>query len=135
MRTRDYVIRRPRPAAIVARDCSFCTRGWETFANEAKPVGARVARSIRDGSWDFTELSVTVGEALAAGRQLAGEIDPTVDPAQKVTVFRFRGGQPCFRHPGPARFFAGGREHVRLADWGEDLIEHLGNLNDQLRKG
>lgn len=133
--TRDYVIRRPRQLAVTAKNCDRCARGWETFANEAMPVGARVARAVRDGNWVYAERHTTVAGALAAGVRLAGEIDDGADPAQRVTVFRFAGGQPCLSHPAPPRFFAGAREHARLGDWIEDLGEHAGRLGDQLRKG
>jgi hypothetical protein len=77
----------------------------------------------------------TVGGALSAGVSVDGELDATMDPATPLTVFRFGGGQPCFRHPADPRFFAGGREHVNLADWIEDFGEHAGRLAEQEQKG
>lgn len=135
MATRDYVIRRPRAQAVRARDCADCNGGWETFCNEAAPIGRAAARWIRDSAFSFTEMAGTVGGALSAGVTVAGEIDVTMDPAVPLAVFRFHGGQPCFKHPADPRFFAGEREHVRLADWIEDLDEHAGRLAEQIRKG
>lgn len=133
--TRDYRITRPLPSAVRAKNCDRCSNGWETFAREDMPTGAMVARAVRESSWDFSESQTTVAGAIGAGAYLPGEIDAAADPAQPVTVFQFAGGQACFQHPAPPRFFAGGREHVRIADWGDDLAEHLGKLNDQLKKG
>lgn len=135
MATRDYVIRRPRAAALIARDCPDCTRGWVTFCNEAAPIGKNAAAWIRRSPYAVTEQSGTVAGALSAGVTVAGEIDAAMDPATTVTVFRFPGGQPCFRHPAPPRFYAGSREHVRLGDWIEDLDEHVSRLEEQIRKG
>ena len=135
MKTRDYVIRRPRAAAIRAAGCPDCNGGWETFCNEARPIGREAARWIRDSPFAYRELSGTVGGALSAGVVVDGEIDHTMEPSAPLTVFRFHGGQPCFNHPGDPRFFAGSREHKRLADWIEDLDEHAGRLAEQAQKG
>lgn len=135
MRTRDYRITRPLAAAVRAKGCPDCTKGWDTFANEACPVGFAAARWIRDSPFAFTELRGTAADALGAGVVTEGEIDARTDPATPVTIFRFHGGQPCFKHPGKPRFFAGQREHVKLADLIDDLDDHVGHLAEQLQRG
>lgn len=136
MLTRDYVLHMPRATAERARGCERCTDGWVTFANEQAPLGAYRANWIRrEAGFTFTELRTTAASALADGVVMPGEIDATTDPAAPVTVFRFAGGQPCFQHPRPAQFFAGQREHVSMRDWIDDLDEHVGQLEDQIRRG
>lgn len=128
MRTRDYRIRMPRDTMIVAAcedvGCDQWRHGWETICDETDltPVtgGAAVAMLIRSGQTGrtFTEF-----------------------PGKTVTVFRFDSGQRCFREhrTRPARFTVrqGGlvTSHVRLADWGDDLAEHAGILQDQHKRG
>ncbi|MGH6654058.1 MAG: hypothetical protein ACRDVE_02500 [Actinocrinis sp.] len=127
MTTRDYVIRMPPDLKVVAAcedvGCDQWRRGWETVCDLDDPMGATVAFLIRSGQTGRTcqELPALPGSATA--------------------VFRFESGQRCFREhrTRPARFSvrAGGRvvTHARLADWGEDLADHAGRLQDQLGKG
>jgi hypothetical protein len=126
MATRDYVIKLPRDTTIVAAcedvGCDQWRDGWETVCDEADDMGGKVAMLIRSGQTgrDYVEF-----------------------PGTTVTVFRFAPHQRCFREhrTRPARFLVrpgGGAlpvAHTRLADWGDDLMEHGGRLADGARKG
>jgi hypothetical protein len=127
--TRDYLIKLPRDTSIVAAcedvGCDQQARGWETVCDLADPMGVKVAMLIRSGQTGRTY------------REL-----PAL-PGSQTAVFRFESGQRCFteHRTRPARFLVdpgtGGPliRRTRLADWGEDLMDHAGNLQDQLRKG
>jgi hypothetical protein len=57
-----------------------------------------------------------------------------------VTVFRFEPRQRCFaeHRTKPARWLVRGgglREHSSMRAWIDDLDEHVGQLEDQLRRG
>lgn len=124
MRTRDYVLRLPPDTTVKAAcedvGCDQWRHGWETVCDLDDPMGVQVAMLIRSGQ---------------TGRSY------TEFPGNPV-VFRFEAGQRCFREhrTRPARWAVRERGrvvavHSRLADWGEDLVDHAGRLQDQLRKG
>lgn len=129
MATRDYVIRMPHDLKVVAAcedvSCDQQARGWETVCDLNDDMGRKVAMLIRSGQ---------TGRAY---REL-----PAL-PGSPTAVFRFEAGQRCFREhrTRPAHFLVrpgAGQpliRHARLADWGEDLVDHAGQLQDQLRKG
>ena len=127
MATRDYVIKLPRDTTIVAAcedvGCDQWRDGWETVCDLSDEQGALVANWIRSGQTGRTyrELASLPGGAV---------------------VFRFESGQRCFREhrTRPVKFAVREgsrivRAHVRLADWGDDLMEHGGRLADNARKG
>jgi hypothetical protein len=129
MATRDYLIRLPPDITVKAAcedvGCDQWAHGWQTVCDESTRQGALVANFIRSGQSKrtFTESA-------------------TWDEGRPVAVFRFESGQRCFREhrTRPARFAVRpGRgpliARTRLADWGEDLADHLGLLADEARKG
>lgn len=123
--TRDYLIRMPPDtwvkAACEDAGCDQWAHGWETICDLDDDTGRKVAFLIRSGQTgrDFTEF-----------------------PGNPV-VFRFAPRQRCFREhrtrparfsvrPGPGRALIA---RTRLADWGDDMAEHLGLLADGQKKG
>lgn len=124
MATRDYLIRLPPDVwvrtACEDAGCDQWANGWETVCDDSD-MGRMVAMLIRSGQTgrDFAELGGT------------------------PVVFRFAPRQRCFREhrTRPARFAVRPGPglpliaRTRLADWGEDMVEHAGRLADGLRKG
>jgi hypothetical protein len=123
MRTRDYSIRWPRDVTVVAAceqvRCDNWLHGWDTLVDERTGPGRDAAGWIRSGQSGRTF------------RELPGAADGG------VTVFRFEPHQRCFaeHRTRPSRFLAGRREVPTLGDWIGDLDDHVGHLEDQLRKG
>lgn len=120
--TRDYIVRMPRDTSVVAAcadaGCEAWRCGWETLVDERTELGRLQGAYIRQQSGrSFTELA-------AAG----------------ITVFRFPGRQRCFaeHRTRPARWLVrsgGMREHAGMRGWIDDLGEHVGRLENQIRKG
>jgi hypothetical protein len=122
--TRDYLLRMPKDISIVAAcsevGCENWLYGWDTILDEGTPEGRDGANWIRSGQSrrDFTEMR-------------GGD----------VTVFRFGPHQRCFgeHRTRPQRFLvrAGQQLSARsgLRDWIDDLGEHAGQLEDQLKRG
>lgn len=108
-------------AACEDVDCDQRRHGWETVCDESTREGAMVANWIRSGQ---------------SGRAFT-EFPPGHHNGRQVSIFRFEAGQRCFREhrTRPVRFLAAGREVPRLADWGEHLADHLGDLQDQRERG
>lgn len=122
--TRDYIVRMPRDTSVVAAchevRCEAWQFGWETLADEGTPLGREQAAYIRRMS----------GRTFTEHRAEGG----------RMTVFRFEPRQRCFaeHRTRPARWLVRGggvREHAGMRDWIDDLDEHVGRLEDQLRKG
>lgn len=121
MATRDYRIRLPRDTSVRAAceevGCESWQFGWETVVDERTVLGNQQAAYIRHRSGrTFTEMRGS-------------------EPG--VIVFRFGSGQRCFaeHRTRPARFLAGQRQVATLGDWIGDLEDHVGHLEDRLRKG
>lgn len=126
MPTRDYLLRMPPDTTVVAAchqvRCESWQFGWETVVDERTPLGQQQAAYIRqDSGRTFTELAQGTGTSV-------------------VTVFRFGPRQRCFaeHRTRPAAWLvrSGGiRRHDSMRDWIDDLGEHAGQLEDQLRRG
>lgn len=121
MRTRDYRIRLPKDTTVRAAcnqvHCASWLHGWDVVLDEREPAKRAAAEWIRSGRSGRTF------------RELPGGGD--------VTVFRFDARQRCFEEhrTKPARFTAGGQPRADMAEWIDDLDNHVGQLADQLRKG
>lgn len=122
-RTRDYVLRMPRDRTVVAAceqvRCDNWLYGWDVLLDERTAEGRDAAQWIRSGASkrEFRELGTADGE---------------------MAVFRFSAHQRCFEEhrTRPARWLVRGvREHTGMHDWIDDLDQHAGNLEDQIRKG
>lgn len=121
--TRDYLVRMPPDTTVVAAchevRCEAWQSGWDTIVDERTPLGQDQAAYIRQRSGrTFRELGTPDG----------------------VTVFRFESRQRCFaeHRTKPARWLVRGgglREHSSMRGWIDDLDEHVGQLEDQLRRG
>lgn len=123
MLTRDYVLLMPPDTTVVAAchevRCASWQFGWDTLADERTPLGkARADYIRRECGRTFREMGSPDG----------------------VTVFRFGPRQRCFaeHRTKPASWLvrSGGiREHSSMRGWIDDLGEHVGQLEDQLRRG
>lgn len=124
---RAYRVNMPHDVTVTAAceevGCDQWRAGWETVADESTQEGALVAAWIRSG------------QSGRAFRELAAA------PGQPA-VFRFEGGQRCFREhrtrQGRLLVYQGGRgvrEHVSLGDLAEDYTEHAGLLAGQRERG
>jgi hypothetical protein len=121
--TRDYLLRMPPDTTVVAAchevRCEAWQFGWDTIVDERTPLGAAQAAYIRHQSGrTFREMGSPDG----------------------VTVFRFESRQRCFaeHRTKPARWLVRGyglREHSSMRGWIDDLAEHVGQLEDQIRRG
>ena len=121
--TRDYLIRMPPDLTVVAAcnqvRCEKWLYGWDTILDERTPFGRENAAWIRSGGSgrDYTELG-------------GGD----------VTVFRFAAHQRCFaeHRTKPASWLVrsgGMRVHADMHDWIEDLDQHVGQLEEQIKRG
>jgi hypothetical protein len=126
-RTRDYVIRMPKDATVVAAceqvRCENWRYGWDTILDERTPEGRDAAAWIRRTSG-----------AGRTYRELPGAADGG------LTIFRFEPYQRCFaeHRTKPARWLVAAgtvRQHADMHDWIEDLDEHAGRLKEQLERG
>lgn len=123
MLTRDYLLRMPPDTTVVAAchevRCESWQFGWDTIADERTALGqAQAAYIRRESGRTFREMGSPDG----------------------VTVFRFEPRQRCFaeHRTRPASWLvrSGGiRRHDSMRDWIDDLGEHAGQLEDQLRRG
>lgn len=123
MLTRDYILRMPKDTTVRAAcedvQCENWQFGWETILDERTAQGRDAAIWIRSGRSGRTFREVPGGD---------------------VTVFRFESGQRCFEEhrTRPARWLVRGggvRQHTSMRGWIDDLDEHVGQLNDQVRRG
>ena len=123
MATRDYLLRMPPDTTVAAAchevRCEAWQFGWETIVDERTPLGREQAHYIRARSMR------TVSEKRTA---------------EGVTVFRFEARQRCFaeHRTKPASWLVrsgGVRRLGSMRDWIDDLDEHVGQLQDQIRRG
>lgn len=107
--------------------CQAWRQGWESSIDERTDLGKAQAAYIRTES----------GRTFREMRTEAG-----------LTVFRFESGQRCFAdhktrpelylvRDGDFRGNPTGqrRQHVRAADWVDDMQEQLGRFNEDRRRG
>jgi hypothetical protein len=126
-RTRDYVLRMPADRTVKAAceqvGCENWRYGWDTVLNEADPAHKALADWIRSGASgrDYREMGTADGGAV---------------------VFRFSAHQRCFteHRTRPARWLvrAGSQtlaQHTDMSGWIDDLDQHVGRLEEQLKKG
>ena len=122
--TRDYVLRMPPDTTVKAAcedvRCENWLHGWDVILDERDPVKRDAATWIRSGRSGRTY------------RELPGGGD--------VAVFRFDSGQRCFEEhrTRPASWLVRSgtvRQHAGMRDWIDDLDEHVGQLEDQARRG
>lgn len=121
MRTRDYRILMPKDTTVkVACELVRCENwlyGWDVILDEREPAHRDLAARIRSGEYRRTY------------RELPGGGD--------VTVFRFEAHQRCFEEhrTRPATWLAGAQRVTGMAEWIDDLDNHVGRLADQAQKG
>ena len=122
--TRDYIVRMPKDFTVVEAceqaGCENWRYGWEVILDERDPFKRDLAARIRRGEYRRTY------------RELPGGGD--------VTVFRFEPHQRCFEEhrTRPASWLVRSgtvRRHAGMRDWIDDLDEHVGQLEDQARRG
>ena len=123
MLTRDYLLRMPPDTTVVAAchevRCESWQFGWDTVVDTRTALGAQQAAYIR---------------------QYCGRTFRELGSPDGVTVFRFEPRQRCFaeHRTKPGRWLVRGggiREHAGMRDWIDDLDEHVGQLEDQARRG
>ena len=123
MLTRDYLLRMPPDTTVVAAchevRCESWQFGWDTIIDERTPLGRQQGAYIR--------------------RQSGRTFRVTGWP-DGVTVFRFDPRQRCFaeHRTKPASWLVrsgGVRRLGSMRDWIDDLDEHVGQLEDQIRRG
>lgn len=124
-----YTIRR-RPDTVIKAaceqvGCEYWRSGWRTTVDETTDLGRSQAAWIRGSS------GRTFRESKSDG----------------LTVFIFDSGQRCFTdHQTIMEKFRvrGGdyrknlgliREHTNGVDWAEDLVEHLGRIDEERNRG
>ena len=121
MATRDYRIRLPKDTTVRAAceqvRCDNWLHGWDVVLDTQEPAKAAAAAWIRSGASGRTF------------RELPG--------SGRMAVFRFEPHQRCFgeHRTRPVRFLAGGQQRADMAEWIDDLDNHVGRLADQLQKG
>ena len=122
--TRDYLLRMPPDTTVVAAchevRCEAFQHGWDTIVDERTPLGRDQGAYIR---------------------QRSGRTFRVMGSPDGVTVFRFEPRQRCFaeHRTKPASWLVrsggGMRRHADMRDWIDDLDEHVGQLEDQIRRG
>lgn len=119
--TRDYRIRLPKDTTVRAAceqvRCANWLHGWDVVLDEREPAKKSAAAWIRSGQSGRTF------------RELPG--------GGEVAVFRFEPHQRCFEEhrTRPVRFLAGGQRRADMAEWIDDLDNHVGQLAGQLQRG
>ena len=127
---RNYRIHMPHDTTVKTAcedaGCEQWAHGWETVCDESTKEGALVANWIRSGQ---------------SGRTYR-EFPPGWHDGKPVSIFRFEGGQRCFREhrtrPGRLLVQRRGRilrEHTSLGFLAEDYTEHTGRLAEQEKRG